>query len=161
MPGLSSVHLFDKYDLTINGSPIKKVFSDALKAAVDEPEFSIDWSKHKDICGTISLKPKNIEEIDHIVAGLTLDNYINDQHNILVSEIAKEINKYFEDKVGTYCKLHNIDLLEWSRNGQVKYWKNRTEYSYKGEIVCGVEVIQDELIPEDFKLKKTLLLKYY
>lgn len=161
MPGLSSVHLFDKYDLTINGSPIKKVFSDALKAAVEEPEFSVDWSKHKDICGTIPFKIKSKEELDHIIDDLNLSNYIHDQHQAVVNEVAKSVNKYLEGRVNEYCKLYNIDMLEWSRNGKVKYWKNKTEYYYKEEFICGVEVIQDELIPEDFKLKKTLLLKYY
>ena len=77
------------------------------------------------------------------------------------SEIANEVNKHIENKINEYCKSHNINFLDWSKNGKVKYWTNRTEYSYKEHFICGVEIIQDELIPDDFKLKKTLLLRYY
>lgn len=150
----------DMYNIQLNNSPIHKVFSNILNAEVNKPECLTDFT-NKGQCGTIPLKHISIEELTKIVGDLKLDDYINNWHQTLVSEIANEVNKYTEKKINEYCKLHNINFLEWSKNGKVKYWTNRTEYSYKGDFICGVEIIQDELIPDDFKLKKTLLLKYY
>lgn len=158
--GLSSIHLFDKYDLMINGSPIKKVMSDTLNAAVSEPEYKIDFLKHKDICGTIPFK-FNKEQFEQAVNTLKLDNFINNQQQSIISKIAEEVNEYLENKVRDYCKSHEINFIQWSKYGEKKHWPNKTEYYYNEEFICGVEVIQDELIPSDFKLQKTVLLRYY
>jgi len=151
----------DMFNILLNDSPIDKVFSDTLNAEINKPECLADFTNNKGQCGTIQLKPISVDELTKIVGDLKLDDYINNWHQTLVSEIASEVNKYIENKINEYCKSHNINFLDWSKNGKVKYWTNRTEYSYKGHFICGVEIIQDELIPDDFKLKKTLLLKYY
>ena len=151
----------DMYNILLNDSPIDKAFSNILNAEVNKPECLADFTNNEGQCGTIPLKHISVDELTKIVGDLKLDDYINNWHQTLVSEIANEVNKYIENKINEYCKLHNINFLDWSKNGKVKYWTNRTEYSYKGHFICGVEIIQDELIPDDFKLKKTLLLKYY
>ena len=151
----------DMYNILLNDSPIDKVFSNTLNAEVNKPECLVDFTNNKGQCGTIPLKPISLEELTKIVGDLKLDDYINNWHQTLVSEIANEVNKYIENKINEYLKSHKINFLDWSKNGKVKYWTNKTEYSYKEHFICGVEIIQDELIPDDFKLKKTLLLKYY
>lgn len=158
MAGLSSIHLFDRYDLTLDGNPIKKVMSDTFNAELNEQEYKIDFSRSKGLSGTISWSDK--DTVDRIADTMNFLKYLEEQENI-VSKVSKEVNKYIEDKVNCYLRLHNISFLQWSKNGQVKYRKNMTEYYYENEFICGVEIIQDELIPDDMKLEHTLLLKYY
>ena len=160
MSDLTSINPLEKYDLMINGSPIKKVMTDALNAAVNEPEFKIDWSKNKGICGTLPIK-FNKEQFEQAVNTLKLDDFINNQQQSMVSKIAEEVNRYLEDKVKEYCKIYGVSFVQWSKCGEKKHWLNKTEYYYNDEFICGVEVIMDELIPSDFKLQKTLLLRYY
>lgn len=159
MSGLSSIHLFDRYGFTLDGNPIKKVMSDTLKVEVNEPEYKIDFSRNKGQCGTISWSDK--DTIERIADTMNFLKYLEEQENNIVSKISKEVGEYLEKKVSEFCKINNVSLIDWSKNGQLKQWKNKTEYYYNDYLVCGVEIIQDELIPDDMKLEHTLLLKYY
>ena len=158
MPGLSSIHLFDKYDFMLNGSPVKKVISDTLELEVNEPKFKIELPRDKQ-CGTITWSDK--DTVDHVADTMNFLKYLEEQENNIVSKISKEVGEYIEKKVNEFCEINNVSLIDWSKNGQIKQWKNKTEYYYNDYLVCGVEIIQDELIPDEMKLEHTVLLKYY
>lgn len=157
---MTSINPFDKYDIHIDSSPFQKIISDKLNIALNSPKESLETVKSSDeICGTISwdLSDNILEKISKITS---VFDYAKNKLDGTIQSVIKDINSYFERKISEYCFKHNISLLDWSKNGVRKKYKNKVEYYYLDEFICSVEIIEDKLFQDDNKLTKSIILKY-
>lgn len=128
------------FDLFINGNPIERVISDELDVTTDKLSdvSPVDlWKFNAKQAGTISW------EVDAVNAEklLTKLNHEFEEQKKLALQLNNEMNEYLESKINKYLENNNLDLLDWSRHGTCKWWKNRREYFYDDVLIAGVEVI--------------------
>ena len=146
----------DDYSFTINGQPIGKVVSDALKMDVENecPSFLSDDRK---LCGTISwgVSPTELQNT------ISVFEHFMTEHEKLMADVSKQIRDYLLKKINEFCDINHIDFIQWSRNGVEKHLKNKVEYYYKDYFICGVEIVSEELIPDQLKTEHKMWLKYY
>lgn len=146
----------NQFDLKINNSPFQKIISDKLEAELNEPEKLGKFQPSNAVCGTISWD-MTAEKLSEITSALDFKESLFDG---TIEGVVKDINAYFERKISEYCFKHNISLLDWSKNGVHKKYKNKVEYYYLDEFICSVEIIEDKLFQDDNKLTKSIILKY-
>ena len=146
----------DDYSFTINGQPIGKVVSDALEMDV-ENEYRSFLSDDIKLCGTLSWGVKSAE----IQNTISVFDHFMTEHEKLMADVSKQIRDYILKKINEFCDINHIDFIQWSKNRVEKHLKNKIEYYYNDYFVCGVEIISDELIPDELKLEQSLLIKYY
>ena len=146
----------DGYLSTINGQPIGKVVSDALKMDV-ENNYSSFISETKNLCGTLSWDVK-LEELQNTIS---VFDHLMTEHEKLMADVSKQIRDYILKKINEFRDINHIDFIQWSKNGVEKHLKNKIEYYYNDYFVCGVEIISEELIPDQLKTEHKMWLKYY
>lgn len=147
----------NQFDIKINNSPFQKIISDKLEVALNEPEKLGEFQLSNDICGTVPFD-MTVEKLSEITSALDFKESLFDG---TIEGAEKDINAYFEKKISGYCFMHNVSLIDWSKNGIRKQLNDRVEYYYLDEFICGIRVIEDSLFQEEFKVKKTIILEYY
>lgn len=151
------------FDLFINGNSIERVISDELDVTTDKLSdvSPVDlWKSNAKQAGTISweVDTVNVEKL------LTKLNYEFEEQKNLALQLNNEMNEYLESKINKYLENNNLDLLDWSRHGNCKWWKNKREYFYDDVFITGVEVISPLYPVEDVDNLKTEYkceIKYY
>ena len=160
MKGLSDIHLFNKYDLMINGNPILNAISSKLNAEINIPEKGI--VEHFPSEGQIGSIPIKLEksEFDKIMKDLPFQDYFCRKMEITARELQNKINKYIETKCKEYCKKNHIPTEVWTSFAVAEYFNNqRWEVRYKCELVCGVKVtsrIKDKDLQKDVSISLEL-----
>ena len=146
----------NQFDIKINNSPFQKIISDKLEAALNEPRFG-ELQPSNDVCGTVSWD-MTAEKLSEITSALGFEESLFDG---TIEGAVKDINAYLEKQINSYCFIHNISLVDWSRNGVRKQLNDRVEYYYLDEFICGIRIIEDKLFQEELKVTKTVILEYY
>jgi hypothetical protein len=146
----------NQFDIKLNNSPFQTIISDKLETALNESRFG-ELQLSNDVCGTISWD-MTAEKLSENISALGFKDNLFDG---TIEGAEKDINAYFEKKISGYCFMHNVSLIDWSKNGIRKQLNDRVEYYYLDEFICGIRVIEDSLFQEEFKVKKTIILEYY